>query len=116
MDRIKKIQKKLSGLKVAAALISKPENVRYLCGYIGTNGRILIERKKATLITDFRYLRSARKQVPRGVAIYDQKNGLKNLLGKFKTLGFEERQFTVAELEGYKKALPSRFQAGERPC
>ncbi|MBI5422375.1 aminopeptidase P family N-terminal domain-containing protein [Candidatus Peregrinibacteria bacterium] len=73
MQRIRKIQKELRKRKFGAGLISKPENVRYLCGYVGSNGRLLVTPTKATLITDSRYLRSARKQIPKAVGIFDQK-------------------------------------------
>jgi len=107
MMRIQKIQKELRKRKLPAVLISKPENVRYLCGYTGTNGRLLIMPKKATLITDFRYIRTARKQIPRQVGIYDQKKGaeLKKLLGRFKVLGIEEGAITHAQFLAYRKLL-----------
>lgn len=106
MLRLKCLQKLLQKRCLRAALISKPQNVRYLCGYIGTNGRLFVTPKKATLITDFRYLRSARKQIPRAVEIFDQKNGVKKLLGHFKTLGVEEGFITHAQFQGLKKMLP----------
>lgn len=105
MKRIKKLQLEIQKKKLSAVYISKPENVRYLCNFVGTNGRLFITPKKAHLITDFRYLRSARKQLPPQVAIYDQKDGLKKLMGKFKTIGFEERYETHAHFLALKKGL-----------
>ncbi len=106
MHRIQKLQSVLRQKHLQALLVSEPHNVRYLCGYIGTNGRLLVTKAKATLITDFRYLRSARKQIPRQVAIFDQKNGLKKLLGKFKVLGVEDQHITQAQFGALRKALP----------
>lgn len=105
MHRIQKLQKEVRRQKLSAVYISKPENVRYLCNFVGTNGRLLVTPAKATLITDFRYLRSARKQMPKQVAIYDQKNGPKKLMGKFKILGIEEQHMTHAKALATKKAL-----------
>lgn len=105
MKRIQKIQNALKERKLSAALITNPHNVRYLCRYVGTNGRLFITPKKAVLITDFRYLRSARKQIPRVVEIYEQKNGLKKLMGRYGAIGFEEKHMTQAEFKAYKKAL-----------
>jgi len=101
MQRIQRIQKELRRRKLSAALISKPENVRYLCGYVGSNGRLLVTFKKAILITDSRYLRSARKQIPKPVGIFDQKNEseLNRLLGRSKILGIEESYITHAQFE-----------------
>ncbi len=87
-------------------LVSEPHNVRYLCGYVGTNGRLFVTPAKATLITDFRYLRSARKQIPRQVGLFDQKKGLKKLLGRFRVLGFEQEHTSYSQFERLKKALP----------
>jgi Xaa-Pro aminopeptidase len=105
MQRIQKVQNQLTVKKLSAVLISKPVNVRYLCSFVGTNGRLLVTPKKATLITDFRYLRSAKKQLPKGVAIFEQKDGLKKLMGRLKTLGFEEEHVTQAQFKRLKKAL-----------
>jgi Xaa-Pro aminopeptidase len=108
MIRIQQIQKELRRRRLDAALISKPENVRYLCGYVGSNGRLLITPTKATLVTDFRYIRLARKQMPKQVAIFDQKKGveLKSLLNKLSLLGVEEGFITHAQFLSLKKLLP----------
>ena len=105
MKRIQKIQNQLRKNKLSAVLISKPENVRYLCGFVGTNGRLLITPKKAALITDFRYLRSARKQIPERIPIHNQKEGLKKLMGRFKILGIEDEHMKHARYLDYKKKL-----------
>jgi len=105
MKRIQKLQSEIRHNRLSAVLISKPQNVYYLSGFAGTNGRLLITPKKAVFITDFRYLRSARKQVPKEVVIYDQKEGLKKLLGRFKKLGIEDEHITHARFLDYKKML-----------
>jgi len=101
MQRIQRIQKELRRRNLGAALISKPENVRYLCGYVGSNGRLLVTSRKAILITDSRYFRSARKQIPKAVAILDQKNEaeLGKRLGRSKSLGIEEAFITHAQYD-----------------
>lgn len=106
MQRIYKLQQWVVQKNLGAVLVSKPQNVRYLCHFVGTNGRLLITPKKAILITDFRYLRSARKQLPKGVEIYDQKNGLQKLFSSVKALGIEEQFITHAQYLAFKKALP----------
>lgn len=106
LKRIAKMRAALRGKKLSALLVCKPENVRYLCNYVGTNGRLLITPKKATLITDFRYLRAARKQLPKTVAIFDQKDGIKKLLSGFKTLGFEQDFVPHLQFLSLQKALP----------
>ena len=105
MKRIQKIQNQLRKNKLSAVLISKPENVRYLCNFTGTNGRLLITPKKTIFITDFRYLKSAKKQIPKKIPIHNQKEGLKNLMGRFRILGIEDEHMTHARYLDYKKKL-----------
>lgn len=105
MQRIKNLQKELSKLKISAILVSKPENVRYLSGFTGSNGQLFITAKTAILITDFRYFRVARKQLAKGIRVYDQKNGIKKLAGRIKTVGIEEGYLTVFKFNALKKAL-----------
>ncbi|MBU1934678.1 Xaa-Pro peptidase family protein, partial [Patescibacteria group bacterium] len=102
MKRIQKLQKQVKKLKLSAILISKPENVRYLCGFTGTNGKLFITPKKATLITDFRYFVTARKL---GLDYYDRKDGYGKLISKYKTVGFEAHHITVSRLKYLKKAV-----------
>lgn len=101
--RIKALQKSIKTKKLEALLISNPFNVRYLTGFVGTNGTLLVTPQKATLITDARYFVTAKKA---GIPYFNQQEGIKKLMGKLKTVGFEERDMTVARLKAYKKALP----------
>lgn len=106
--RVKKLQKLIKNKKLSALLVSDRNNVRYLSGFVGTNGKLLVTPKKHVLITDTRYFETARNA---GIPYYDQANGLKKLMGKFKTIGFEADNFTVARLKKYKKAVPGvRFR------
>ncbi len=87
--RIKKLQEKLRRKKVAALLVSKPENRRYLCGYRGgdhgiaeTSGLLLVPASgKVYLLTDFRFKLQAEHEAPWAeVVIY--KKGVLRLLGQ----------------------------------
>ncbi|MBN2087184.1 aminopeptidase P family protein [Candidatus Peregrinibacteria bacterium] len=104
MNRIKKLQKQLSGQKFSSVLITKPENIYYLSGFTGSNGILYITASKATLITDFRYFTVAKKQLPKGVDVFDQKEGVGKLI-KAKSVGFEECHITVVKLRALKKSL-----------
>src|SRR5690348_11398838 len=41
-------------------LVTDPTNVRYLCGYDGSNGLLVVHPGGAVFLTDFRYLERAR--------------------------------------------------------
>lgn len=101
--RLQNLQKLLTKKKIPAFLIVNHFNIRYISGFTGTNGALLVTPKKHLLITDARYFMTAQKV---GVPYYDQKKGLKRLMGKFKSIAFEDDSITVARLKNYKKELP----------
>jgi Xaa-Pro aminopeptidase len=63
-NRIKKLLERLVEKDIEAILISQPENRRYLSGFDGSAGFLLISNKDTILATDFRYIEQAKKQAP----------------------------------------------------
>jgi len=59
-QRLQKLRQKLVEHELDAILISQPENLRYLSGFTGSAGALLISPDSAMLATDFRYLEQAR--------------------------------------------------------
>lgn len=53
--RIAKLRDALPGAEVDALLVTNLTNVRYLCGFSGTNGQLLVTASGATFFTDPRY-------------------------------------------------------------
>ena len=102
-QRIKKLQALIRKEKLSGLLVSNSYNVRYLCGFVGTNGKLLVTPTRHVLITDARYFETARKAK---VPYYDQAKGYKGVMRRLKTVGFEEDDFTVGRLRIYKKRLP----------
>jgi Xaa-Pro aminopeptidase len=105
MEKIKKLQKEIKKLRLGAVLISKPENVFYLCGFTGSSGQLIVTPKKAVLVTDFRYFAVAKKQLTKGVSIFDYKDDIKKITGNIKAVGYEECYITVLKLRNLKKLL-----------
>src|SRR4030067_3808363 len=62
-NRISKVISSLEKEGLDALLIAKPTNLRYLCGYTGSNGLFLITPKKKVFITDFRYKDQVRQEL-----------------------------------------------------
>jgi len=81
-NRISKVLSSLEKEGIDALLIAKPTNLRYLCGYTGSNGLLLITPKEKVFITDFRYKDQVRQEI--------QKNGVPN----FKSIIGERDIFT----------------------
>ena len=63
-DRLLKLRRKLTEQEVAAIIISQPQNRRYLSGFDGSAGLLLISQKHSILATDFRYTEQAKNQAP----------------------------------------------------
>jgi len=90
-------------------LITSPENVRYLCGFSGTEGTVLLTRTEGFFLTDGRYTTRAGEQVKKlQVITFREKvkelgRRIKKL--RIKTLGFEARHLTVAELHDLEKEI-----------
>jgi Xaa-Pro aminopeptidase len=63
-NRLQKLRGKLAENKIDAIFISQPENRRYLSGFDGSAGFLIITSKKAILATDFRYTEQAVTQAP----------------------------------------------------
>ena len=74
-NRLQKLRRKLDEHRVEAILVSQPENRRYLSGFEGSAGLLLITKEKAILATDFRYIEQAGRQAP-GYEIIRVKNNI----------------------------------------
>lgn len=62
--RIDSLRAEMPGAEVDAMLVSAPANRRYLSGFSGSNGSLLITQTDAVLATDFRYLEQAASESP----------------------------------------------------
>ena len=62
--RLERLRKRLGEEGLDAILISQGENRRYLSGFTGSAGFILISQQSAILATDFRYVEQAKSQAP----------------------------------------------------
>ena len=73
MSRFATRRRRLGGVLADAGLdalvVSHLPNVRYLTGYVGSNGIAVISRDRACLLTDSRYAVSAREQVDADVDV-----------------------------------------------
>jgi Xaa-Pro aminopeptidase len=62
--RLDKLRQKLIEEELDAILITQPQNRRYLSGFTGSAGVLLISAEQAILATDFRYYEQVAKQAP----------------------------------------------------
>ena len=108
-DRIEKVRSALSGARVDALLVTNLTNVRYLTGFSGTNGQVLVHADGAVFFTDPRYEARAGDLVSGAeIAVYPAR--ITGLLGdrltshKVSILGVEG-SMTLAERDDLQQRL-----------
>lgn len=74
-DRVNRLRASLSGTGATAFLVSHLPNIRYLSGFSGSAGLLLVDESGATLFTDSRYTFQAGEEV-QGARIRIAKRGL----------------------------------------
>jgi len=100
-DRLKNLRRLLAERELDGILISQTENRRYLSGFDGSAGFLLITPQAAVLATDFRYLEQAEAQAP-DYRIFRITNDLSDWLPRLAAelnpgrLGFETGDVTFA--------------------
>ncbi len=93
--RLKKIQERLEIWKIDALLITTMENIRYLSGFTGSSGVIIITANQAFFLTDSRYAEQSKNEVG-GLKIKIYKKQIEDvacLINKLKPgrIGFEAK-------------------------
>jgi len=64
IKRLRKLRTSIAEKGLDALLLSQPENLRYLSGFTGSSGWLLISGQNAILATDFRYVEQAKGESP----------------------------------------------------
>ncbi len=64
IGRLEKLRPIIAEKSLDALLVSQPENRRYLSGFTGSSGWLLISLNHAILATDFRYTEQAKGEAP----------------------------------------------------
>lgn len=108
--RLEKLRKKLTERKVDGILVTSAVNRRYLSGFTGTSGYLLITEDRAVLFSDFRYKTQAPMQAPEFTFV---EHGLKaeETIAEtaraqgIRKLAYEDRHLTVAAFRKYADAF-----------
>ena len=62
LTRLEQLRDKLELQQLEGLVVRQAQNMRYLSGFTGSEGMLLVLRDKAYLCTDFRYVEQAAKQ------------------------------------------------------
>lgn len=101
MNRLQKLRQHLAVQGLDALLVSQAENRRYLSGFTGSAGWLLISAIISALAVDFRYVEQAKAESS-GFEVLHIKGDISHWLPRLATdfgitkLGFEANQITVA--------------------
>jgi Xaa-Pro aminopeptidase len=102
-QRLDRITDELDRRELGGLLVSRPENRRYLSGFTGSAGNLLISPDQTILATDSRYTEQANDQAPDFRVVPAQSGWdwlVKALLKSgVNRLGFESEHLTVAEYQ-----------------
>lgn len=111
LSRIEKLKKRLKELGLDSFLVMSPLNRRYLSGFTGTSGFLLITSKQNFLLTDFRYVEQANVQAPEFQVVkhdFPWHKTLKQILKRLsvENLGLESDYVTFKQYQELKDSLP----------
>jgi Xaa-Pro aminopeptidase len=103
-NRVARLKRIMESEGIDGLLVTKRENVRYLTGFTGSAGTVLVAMGKPTLITDFRYQLQARTESV-GAEVVIQKTDFPAALSEVaenasvKDIWFDESSLTIETLK-----------------
>lgn len=106
--RIAGLRRLMSAHGIDSLIITRREDVRYLTGFTGSAGSLLVADGRPCLITDFRYELQAQKESPAVAVLIQQKDfftALRETADRqnVKTLWFDEASLTIEALKKLKR-------------
>jgi len=112
------LRRRLTRAGLPGLLVTHLPDLRYLCGFTGSNAALAVTRRTARLFTDGRYTAQAAQEVEAArveiVSIPTAVAAVQWLAAQpgVEIAGFDPARTTVADLTRWKSALPYRFRRG----
>ncbi len=110
-DHIAKAKEFLRSQPFDALIISNFRNRRYISGFSGSAGLLLLLPDKVVLLTDFRYVEQAKQEAPgceivqHGSRIYED---AANFLARCSSIAYEENYVTVETFKKLQTSIPDK--------
>ena len=104
MSRLTALRRALRDQKLDRIIITSPEHVRYLSGFSGSSGWLIVGPQEQVLLTDFRYREQAAEEAP-ACSVFLAKNGLPAAVREVADrwnrgrVGFESAYLTMREYQ-----------------
>ncbi len=112
-SRLSCVQSEFHGLSINALLVTQSASLRYLTGFSGSNGLLVIRRSSARFFTDGRYRQQAHEEVGRAAEITIIPGGglfegavQEGALRSCPALGFDDRALTYRQFRELRRLLP----------
>ncbi len=111
-ERVERVRTALASQGLDALFIAKAENRRYLSGFTGSAGVLIITPEEALLATDFRYYEQVKMQAPDFTLVEVTGPVVKTLAEQVSRLGlrrvgFESHVVTVDTYQEWQREMPS---------
>ena len=122
-----RLREELSRARYDALLVSHPPNIRYLCGFTGSSGALLVGADGSVFFTDSRYTQQAKAQVSaRKIVITKQAPAIaaaewmsrqhrRNRTPRASVLGIEAQYVSVLSRRNLAAALSKNVRLREAP-
>jgi Xaa-Pro aminopeptidase len=114
LQKLLQLRDHFDQLSIDGLLITNPRNRRYLTGFTGSSGIVVITKTEAHLFVDFRYVEQAHSQVKdftvnllSGIETEDAAKITEKL--EISKLGFEEENVTFQQYSWYKERLKAEL-------
>jgi len=124
LARQKKLRGQLAPAGLDGLLVSHLPNIRYLCGFTGSAGFLVVRETGSVFFTDVRYDTQSRAEV-KGAKVMIARKAVLNALGEWvgghqkrskgRTLGIEAEHLTVAERKRLAGLLPTGLRLRSAP-
>src|SRR5690348_13361865 len=112
-NRLKALQELLRERKLDAAVVGHRPDWFYVSGFTGESGALVVSGKGMALVTDSRFTVQARGEMEKGRVMLQKKNLFSSLgdyvrENRFRKVGFDPGQMTVAQLRIARKSAGGR--------
>ncbi|MGK7376340.1 M24 family metallopeptidase [Planococcus sp. 1R117A] len=119
MTILEKIRSRFDDYEIDGLMINGDWNRRYVSGFTGSNGIVLITRSEAKLLTDYRYFEQAKNQSNLEVVLHAEHTGHKHKIYgaaakliaemRIKRLGFEQQHLSFGNYSLIKNQIDTEL-------
>ncbi|WP_175072966.1 Xaa-Pro peptidase family protein [Terribacillus sp. AE2B 122] len=110
MEKIEKLRALMEKKKLDAFIVTSAQNRRYISGFTGSAGLLIITKSKQLFITDFRYMEQATEQAPDFEIIEHKQSIIQEAAAQLlkegaQQAGFEHEDVTFALYQQFQNAV-----------